>query len=139
MDIESNHILGAIAIGLGATFGMDLWNVFLRRTIGIQSLNYCLLGRWVSHMPSGTFTHASIAAARPKPFECPIGWIAHYATGIGIGTVVMPLFIMQPSLGLGLGASKTPKPTQARLKSLMTHTVFGLGLYLSALGVGYCF
>jgi uncharacterized membrane protein YagU involved in acid resistance len=55
----------------------------------------------------------------------------------GIGTVVFPYFIMQPSFGLGIAASRTPKPTQARLKSLMTHTVFGVGLYLCALGVSY--
>jgi len=40
---------------------------------------------------------------------------------------------LQPSFGLGVAASKTPHPNQARLKSLMTHTVFGLGLYLWAL------
>jgi hypothetical protein len=55
----------------------------------------------------------------------------------GIGTVVFPFFILQPSLGLGIASSRTPKPMQARLKSLMTHTVFGVGLYLSALGVSY--
>jgi hypothetical protein len=53
----------------------------------------------------------------------------------GIGTVVFPFFIMQPSLGLGIAASRTPKPMQARLKSIVTHTVFGVGLYLSALAV----
>ena len=42
----------------------------------------------------------------------------------------MPWLIMQPSFGLGLAASRAPKPGQARLKSLMTHTVFGIGLYL---------
>jgi hypothetical protein len=47
--------------------------------------------------------------------------------------VVFPLFIMQPALGLGIAASNTPKPWQARLKSLATHTVFGIGLYLCAL------
>jgi len=41
---------------------------------------------------------------------------------------------MQPSLGMGIAAAKTPNPTQARLKSLMAHTVFGVGLYVSALG-----
>jgi hypothetical protein len=51
--------------------------------------------------------------------------------------VVFPLFILQPSLGLGVAASKSPKPTQARLKSLVTHTVFGLGLYACALGMSY--
>jgi hypothetical protein len=55
----------------------------------------------------------------------------------GIGTVVFPFFIMQPSFGLGIAASKTPNPTQARLKSLATHVVFGVGLYVCALGVSY--
>ncbi len=163
MGIEANYILGAIAIGIGATLVMDLWNQFLKRAFGIPSLNYCLLGRWLRHMSGGTFRHANITAAPQKPFECTVGWIAHYTIGIvfalvfvvlasddwlarptlmlallyGIGTVVFPFFIMQPSLGLGIAASRTPKPMQARLKSLVTHTVFGVGLYLCALGVSY--
>ena len=162
MSIEASYILPAIAIGIGATLLMDLWNLFLKRTFSIPSLNYCLLGRWVRHMPEGTFRHANINAAPQKHFECAVGWIAHYSIGVvfalvfvlvsgdwlarptlllallyGIGTVVFPFFIMQPSLGLGIAASRTPKPMQARLKSLVTHTVFGVGLYLSALGVSY--
>ena len=163
MSIEADYILPAIAIGIGATLLMDLWNLFLKRAFSIPSLNYCLLGRWLRHMPEGTFRHANINAAPQKPFECAVGWIAHYSIGVvfalvfvvlasgdwlarptlllallyGIGTVVFPFFIMQPSLGLGVAASRTPKPMQARVKSLVTHTVFGVGLYLSALGVSY--
>jgi hypothetical protein len=163
MSLEVSHILGAIAIGIGATLIMDLWNLFLKRTSGIPSLNYCLLGRWLRHMPGGTFRHESIAAAPQRSFECAVGWIAHYTIGVtfalvfvalssgdwlarptllpallfGIGTVVFPFFILQPSLGLGIAASKTPKPTQARLKSLVTHTVFGVGLYGCGLVVSY--
>jgi hypothetical protein len=59
------HLLAAILAGLGATAAIDLWALFLRRAFGIQSLNYCLLGRWVLHMPRGTFAHRSIAAAEP--------------------------------------------------------------------------
>jgi hypothetical protein len=163
MSIEANYVPYAIAIGIGATLIMDLWNLFLRRAFSIPSLDYCLLGRWVRHMQEGTFKHASIAAAPRKSFECAVGWIAHYTIGVtfafvlvvltsgawlarptlllallyGIGTVVFPFFIMQPSLGLGIAASRTPKPTQARLKSLATHTVFGVGLYVCSLGVSY--
>lgn len=163
MSIEANYILRAIAVGIGATLVMDLWNLILKRTFSIPSLNYCLLGRWLLYMPGGTFRHASISAAPQKAVECPVGWIAHYTLGVvfalvfvilapgdwltrptlapallyGIGTVVLPFFIMQPSLGLGIAASKTPNPTQARLKSLMTHTVFGVGLYVCALVVNY--
>jgi hypothetical protein len=163
MGIEANDILGAIAIGIGATLVMDLWNLFLKRTFSIPSLNYCLLGRWLRHMSGGTFRHANITDAPPKALECKVGWIAHYTIGVvfalvfvvlssgdwlgrptllpallyGVGTVVFPFFIMQPSIGLGIAASRTPKPTQARLKSFVTHAVFGCGLYICALGVSY--
>ena len=161
--MEARHILGAIATGLGATLVMDLWNLFLKRAFGIPSLDFCLLGRWLRHMPAGTFRHASIAKAPRMPAECAVGWLAHYSIGgvfallfvalvsadwlarpsllpallYGIATVVFPFFILQPSLGLGIAGSRTPNPTQARLKSLATHTVFGVGLYLAALGVSY--
>ena len=163
MSIEATDIPGAIVVGIGATLVMDLWNLFLKRTFSIPSLSYCLLGRWLRHMLGGTLRHASITAEPQKPLECTIGWLAHYTIGVvfalvfvaftsgdwlarptvlpallyGIGTVVFPFFIMQPSFGLGIAASRTPNPTQARLKSLATHMVFGVGLYVCALGVSY--
>lgn len=156
-------ILGAITVGIGATLVMDLWNLFLGRAFGIASLDYCLLGRWVLHLPAGTLRHSSIRAAAPKTHECAAGWLTHYTIGImlaaglvvltsgewlarptlvpallyGIGTVVFPFFLLQPSLGLGVASSRTADPTKARLKSLATHAVFGLGLYLSAVGVSH--
>lgn len=160
MSLEAGTVIRAAAVGVGATLGMDLWNLFLKRAFGIPSLNYCFLGRWLCHMGRGTFRHVSISAAPPMPHECVAGWVAHYSIGLvfalafvlavpgwlsrpsllpallyGIGTVVFPFFVMQPSLGFGVAGSRTPSPTQARLKSLATHTVFGVGLYLSALVV----
>ena len=142
MRIEANYIPYAIAIGIGATLIMDLWNLFLKRAFSIPSLNYCLLGRWLRHMPGGTFRHASITAAPQKPFECTVGWIAHYTIGVvfalvlvvltsgdwlarptlllallyGIGTVVFPFFIMQPSFGLGIGRQRVQPPAQLVLR-----------------------
>jgi hypothetical protein len=163
MNTIAFDIFCAIAMGIGASVCMDIWNLFLKRTLGIPSLNYCLLGRWLLHIPGGTFAHSSIAKAEQKPYECLAGWIAHYTIGVvfslafvvlatrdwlesptllpallyGIGTAVFPLFVMQPSLGLGIASSKAPNPTQARLKSLATHTVFGAGLYACAVAVNY--
>lgn len=154
--------LAAIAVGAGATAVMDLWNLLVKHAFGIPSLDYCLLGRWICHMRHGTVRHVSIAAAAPKPFECILGRVAHYTIGVvlgvvflalapsdwlarpsvlpplifGIITVGFPFFIMQPSLGLGVASSKTRNPVQARVKSLMSHTAFGVGLYVSALGIG---
>jgi hypothetical protein len=44
---------------------------------------------------------------------------------------------MQPSFGLGIASSKTTNPKQARLRSVMNHSVFGLGLYLTALAIRF--
>ncbi|WP_287328869.1 DUF2938 family protein [Mesorhizobium sp.] len=52
---------------------------------------------------------------------------------LGMSTVVAPFFIMQPVFGAGIAASKTPSPSTARLRALMTHLSFGVGLYGAAL------
>ena len=72
MSIEADYIPRAIAIGIGATLVMDMWNLFLNRVFSVPSLSYCLLGRWLRHMPGGTFRHASITAAPQQPFECAV-------------------------------------------------------------------
>ncbi len=43
------------------------------------------------------------------------------------------------AIAVGFGATLTPNPTQARLRSLMNHAVFGLGLYISALASSLVF
>lgn len=148
--------ISAIIMGLGATLTFDLWALFLKHVFRITPSNICLVGRWLRYMPEGIFKHANIVAAPQKSAECMVGWIAHYMIGItfasafvalvgnnwlqrptlipaivfGVVTVLAPFFIMQPLLGFGFAASKTPNPTPARLRSLMNHTAFGVGLYL---------
>jgi len=147
----------AVFIGAGATLVIDLWAALLRR-FGIPSLNFALLGRWIGHVFRGQLTHPSIAKAPPVRRELWLGWLAHYGIGIsfgglllawvgldwarsptvvpafvvGVGTVVAPLFVLQPALGAGIASSKTPTPVFNTLKSLMTHSVFGLGLFIAA-------
>ena len=151
-------LLSAIPIGLGATLVFDLWGLFLKQAFQIPPSNICLVGRWIRYMPEGTFRHSNISSSPKKSVECAVGWIAHYTIGItfvvifvafagiswlehptpipaiafGLVTVLAPFFIMQPLFGLGLAASKTPNPTQARLRSLMNHAAFGVGIYLFA-------
>ena len=55
------------------------------------------------------------------------------ALALGIATVVAPFFVLQPGMGAGIAASKTPNPNAVRLHSVLNHAVFGLGLYLAAL------
>ena len=85
MNVGAVNILAAAAVGLGATLLMDLWNLFLNRAFRIPSLNYCLLGRWLRHMPGGTFRHANITAAPHTVFG-----IGLYVWALGVSYVLRP-------------------------------------------------
>jgi hypothetical protein len=148
----------AILIGAGGTMMMDLWAALLRQ-LGVPSRNLDFGGRWIGHLARGHWMHVSIAAATPIRGERWIGWCAHYSIGIsfsalllwtyglewarspslppalfiGIATVIAPLLILQPAMGAGIASRKTPRPFFNAMKSLATHAVFGLGMYLAAL------
>lgn len=157
MTLLPQDIPLTVLIGIGATAVMDAWLVLLQR-LGVPTLNLAFVGRWVGHLLRGQFVHASIAKAAPVRGELAWGWLTHYAVGVvfatvlvglqgtqwlrspsllpalavGIGTVAAPLLVMQPAMGSGFAASRTPTPIKNCLRSLANHTVFGLGLYLSA-------
>ena len=87
--------------------------------------------RWVAHYVIGTaFALIFVSFASGSWLERPT---LMPALAFGVATTLIPFLIMQPSFGLGIAASKTSHPNQARLKGLMTHTVFGVGLYIWAL------
>lgn len=150
-------LLSIVAIGCGATLIMDAWLAVLRR-LGVQTLNFAMIGRWAGHLAQGRFAHASIAKAAPVRGELALGWAVHYLIGIGfagllvalagsrwieaptlvpailfgIASVAAPLLVMQPAMGLGFFASRAPRPLPNCLRSLVNHTVFGTGLFLAA-------
>lgn len=153
-----NTLLMTVGVGVGATAVMDTWTLARRFLFGTAIPNYPLVGRWIGHMRHGCFRHDSIAAAPSIPGEGAIGWTAHYLIGIGfaqllvalfggawlrqptlvpalavgLGTVAAPFLVMQPGMGAGIAASRTPRPGAARVQSMINHGVFGFGLYLSA-------
>jgi hypothetical protein len=154
-----DFVLRAALIGIGATAVLDLWAQFSTRVFGVPAPNWGLVGRWIGYFSRGRFAHESIARAAPIRGELMIGWCAHYAIGIfyaalllaiwgldwarhpsplpplivSLVALVAPFFIMQPGMGAGVAASKTPNPNAARLRSIVAHLVFGIGLYGSAL------
>ena len=157
MTLLPQDIPLTVLIGISATAVMDAWLVLLQR-LGVPTLNLAFVGRWVGHLLRGQFVHASIAKAAPVRGELAWGWLTHYAVGVvfatvlvglqgtqwlrspsllpalavSIGTVAAPLLAMQPAMGSGFAAPRTPTPIKNCLRSLANHTVFGLGLYLSA-------
>jgi hypothetical protein len=155
LEATMDLLVSALLVGGGATALTDLWTLARRPLLGVAPPDYGLVGRWLAHMARGRFRHDSITAARPVRGERVVGWLAHYSIGIsfaalllciwgmdwmrqptlgpalaiGIGTVAAPFLVMQPGMGAGIAASRTPRPSAARLQSVVTHAIFGLGLY----------
>lgn len=151
MDI----LIQGILIGTIATIGLDIWAAIVKHVLRLPTADWALVGRWFGHMPRGVFVHSPIAESPAIRNELAIGWIAHYCTGVvygvaylgivrvllssspslvsalifGLVTLVAPWLIMQPGMGAGLFAAKTPRPGVVRLVNLSMHVVFGASLY----------
>ncbi|MDP9813385.1 hypothetical protein J2W42_006258 [Rhizobium tibeticum] len=140
----------SVAIGIGATVLMDIWAIVLAKATGGPLPNWA---------PVGKVFHDDIGTAVPCDHELALGWIGHYAVGIVYGILLVLLvgpgwlaeptflpawiwaivtvgagwFLLQPGLGIGWAASKTPNPNKVRFLNLVAHTIFGFGLYATAL------
>jgi hypothetical protein len=159
-ELAARYVVEIIVIGIVATLVTDIWQCLLQAIAGVPPAQWGLIGRWLAGFPRGVFVHQSIAAAKSVRGELALGWAFHYAVGIvwaalyvaimklglnsgptlisavvvSLALLVAPWFVMQPALGMGFLASRTPKPAAARAISALAHTVFGIGLYLGAIG-----
>jgi hypothetical protein len=157
MTLEIDDVARIVLIGIGATATMDAWLLLMKR-LKRPTPDLALVGRWVGHIARGRWRHDAIAKASPVRGERALGWAVHYATGVafagllvalvgaawargpsllpalgvGLATVALPLFVMQPAMGAGIASSRTPTPLKNGLRSLANHAVFGVGLYLAA-------
>ena len=149
----------ALFLGIGATAFLDLCGVLLQRFFGFPPPDYRLVGRWILSVPAGRLRHADISSSPPRRREGVVGWIGHYLIGVllasgfialagetwlrrpeplralayGVVTVLLPYLVMQPLFGLGIAASRSANPRRSRLRSLINHATFGVGLYLAGL------
>ncbi len=149
-------VTAGILMGLGGTIAMDAWAWTLERAAGVARPNWGHVGRWVGHLPR--WRHAAIAEASPVGGELALGWAFHYFVGVLYGvvfvwiagpdwlaaptllpalvfavlTIAAGWFVLQPGLGLGWAASRTPSPWTVRGLGLAAHVVFGLGMWAVA-------
>ena len=145
-------------VGFGATVFTDIVGL-MRQGWAATDGFYRLVGRWIGSVPSAGLFHNDIRATAPVAAESVLGWGAHIILGLlfgicfvflfgasalgepkawqglgfGLVTVLVPWLIFQPLFGWGVAVSKAPEPWKMRRRGIVTHAVFGLGLWLSAL------
>lgn len=149
------YFVTAAATGVLATIGLDLWAAFVKHVLRLPTANWAMVGRWIGHMRGGTFVHRHVADTGPVRHELAIGWLTHYAVGVVYGlaygliirfltdgratlssalifalaTLAAPWLVMQPAIGAGMFASRTPRPGVVRAVNVSMHLAFGLCLY----------
>ena len=151
-------LIGAL-MGIGGTAAMDVWAWGLSRFAGQAFPNWAMPGRWLAHAVRGRVWHDDIGASAVVEGELRLGWAFHYGVGLiygviflllaGAGWLAVPAFLplwlfslatiaagwflLQPGMGLGWAAAKTPNPWKARIMGLVAHTAFALGMWGVAL------
>ena len=116
-----------------------------------------VIGRWAAGLCRGRGRHEDISAETPVRGELWIGLAAHYFTGItlttayleaarrsgrrpgvigatayGLATSVLPLLLMYPSMGYGLGGRRSGDARRLVCSMLFGHAAFGAGIGLWA-------
>lgn len=149
--------INMVVAGIFATVMLDIWQRVLYAATGIPPTNWGMIGRWFGHMKGGRLMHVAIGDAAPVANEATIGWIMHYLIGLaygvvyvglmvaqfgaptllngflfGLASVVIPWFLMQPCLGIGIMGAKASNPNIPRYSALAAHCIYGVALYVGS-------
>lgn len=154
----SDFLIRSLLMGVLTTLIFDLWVNFAAGALGGPKVNWAMPGRWFAHLFRGRIRHHTIAESTPVMQELAIGWCFHYAVGVlfaaatlivggagwarnptlgpalfvGISTVLCGWLILAPGMGFGIAGRVFPDANRRRIFQLISHVVFGLGLFASA-------
>lgn len=148
-----------VVIALAAATFADIGRTLYGWLTGIPGADWSLSGRWFMRVFQGHPFTSNIAAEPSLPFEYVVGFSAYYVVSIvfaaaylvlfevalkrplglrngimfGLATIVFPLLLQMPAMGLGFFGLKTQIPLGIFGRTLVQHSCFGLGL---GVGVG---
>jgi zinc transporter ZupT len=127
--LAAHHAVLPFCLGLGLHNLADGLAIGASAELSTTAAAGETLGILVHQLPVGlSFAAVLLAIAGPEWLERPR---LLPALAVSYATLVSPFLIMQPAMGAGIASSRTPRPNAARLRSVVTHTVYGVGLYLA--------
>ena len=153
MIVNARH---ALLIGVLSTLSMDLLTgvaIWLRLVAPLPPM---LTGRWFASVARLQPFHTDIARTAAVNHEFFLALAGHYAIGtilamlfvwgtgeagwarglgvalaFGVGTSVLPWLLMFPAMGYGFFGVHGPDGTRLFISSLVSHALFGLGLWMA--------
>ena len=149
-----NLVVTGIAAGVLGTIAMDLLNTLFARIGLILRIDIKMIGRMSAGWFRGRFRYSHPSEMEPAANEQAIGYISHYLIGVclavpfvfswgvlvegpvspawifayGVATTVASVFVVYPSMGLGMFGRRSPEGIRAPLSSLANHIFFGAGM-----------
>ena len=157
-----NLFLTGIIAGILGTLIMDSLNHLFARAGMLSKIDIGMIGRMSSGWIHGNFSYSHPSELKQVTNEILYGYIAHYAIGVGfaimyvyswnfliggpispmwafaygIATTVGSLFLIYPSMGLGILGRYSAEGIKAPLSSLANHTFYGVGLAIGIALIG---
>jgi hypothetical protein len=154
----SNPNMRLVLTGIIATLTMDVLSGGAIKLQLISPLPPRLIGRWFASVAKGQPFHHDIGQVSPVNYEMAIALPVHYAIGVtlalayvlatsalglsprnpftalsfGLITNVLPWLVMFPAMGYGWFGAHCPPGTRLFVSSLISHCLFGLGLWTGA-------
>ena len=151
--------LKSVLIGIVATLTMDVLTVAAIKFRLIAPLPPQLIGRWFASVARGQVFHGDIGQVSPFNHEMAFAVPAHYAIGATLAllylfansafglnprslltalgfalcTNLLPWLLMFPAMGYGWFGTHGPSGTRLFLSSLVTHCLYGIGLWFGVL------
>ena len=147
-------IVTGVVAGVLGTLAMDLLNSLFARTGLITKIEVEMIGRMAVGWTRGRFLYGHPSEMQQIANEKLYGYVTHYAIGVGlavpyvlgwdilvggpaspvwaiaygVATTVASVFLVLPSMGLGVLGWRSPEGIKAPLSSLANHLFFGIGI-----------
>jgi uncharacterized membrane protein YeaQ/YmgE (transglycosylase-associated protein family) len=154
-------IVTGVVAGVLGTLAMDSLNHLVARTGMLSKIEVGMIGRMAVGWAHGRFRYRHPSEMKQVANEMLYGYVTHYTIGVGlavpyvlgwdllvggpaspgwalaygVATTVASLFLVYPSMGLGVFGRRSPDGIRAPLSSLANHLFYGMGMAVAvALG-----
>ena len=147
-------IITGIVAGVLGTLMMDSLNHLFARTGMLSKIEVGMIGRMSAGWARGRFRYSHPGEMAQVANETLYGYLTHYTIGVGFAvpymlgwdllvggpvsplwtlaygvvTTVASLFLVYPSMGLGVCGRRSPEGIRAPLSSLANHLFYGVGM-----------
>ena len=147
-------IVTGVVAGVLGTLVMDSLNHLFARTGMLSKIDVAMIGRMSAGWARGRFRYRHPDEMDPIAREKLLGYITHYAIGVGlafiyvlgwallvggpaspvwalvygVATTVASLFLVYPSMGMGVCGRRSAEGIRAPLSPLANHLFCGIGM-----------